>query len=140
MAPEMRTDIERLMEVTKTYDTDMVKDVATMIGQQMAQIVGLESPEAFARCQEIALESLDEMFTNSDFMEEMNAIYARHFSHEDVRQMIAFYETPVGRKTIEVMPQLMSESMQVTMRWLAEVNPVIQERVTSQLREEGLIE
>ena len=54
--------------------------------------------------------------------------------------MIAFYETPTGKKSIEVMPQLMSESMQLTMRWMARINPVIRERVAQAISEEGLTE
>lgn len=139
-SPELRADIERLMELTGAYDTEMTEQMGSMIAQQTAQMVGADNPEAVRRCAEIAVKAVGEMFSDGDFKEEMNAIYAKYFSHEDIRQMIAFYETPVGSKSIEVMPELMSESMQVTMRWIAKINPVVQERVTKQLREEGLIE
>ena len=137
---EVRADIERLMELTGAYDAELLDQMGSIIVQQTAQMIGAENPKAVERCAEITMEAIGEMFTDGDFMDEMNAIYAKYFSQEDIRQMIAFYETPVGRKSIEVMPELMSESMQVTMRWMAKVNPVIQERVTAQLREEGLIE
>ena len=35
----------------------------------------------------------------------------KYFSDDELRQIIAFYETPVGMKTITVMPQLMAEIM-----------------------------
>ena len=139
-APEMRADIERLMEVTKAYDSDTTEQMARMMSQQIGQMIGLKSTEAIERCQEITFRSVDQMFTDSDFMDQMNAIYARHFSHENIRQMIAFYETPAGKRWVEVMPQLMSESMQVTFRWLAKMSPMIRERVAKEMREEGLIE
>lgn len=139
-SPEVRADIERLMELTGAYDPKLMDQMGSMMAQQVARTIGVEKPEALERCMEIALETVGEMLSDGDFMGEMNAIYAKYFSHEDIRQMIAFYETPAGRKSVEVMPELMSESMQVTMQWFAKVNPVIQERVTSQLREEGLIE
>lgn len=140
LSPEVRADIERLMELTGAYDPKLVDQMGSMMAQQVGRAIGVEKPEALERCTEIALQAVKGMFSDGDFMDEMNAIYAKYFSHEDIRQMIAFYETPAGRKAIEVMPELMSESMQVTMRWFAKINPVIQERVTSQLREEGLIE
>ena len=37
-------------------------------------------------------------------------IYDKIFSEEDLRQMVAFYRTPIGRKSIEVMPTLMQEA------------------------------
>ncbi len=137
---EVRADIERLMELTAAYDPKLMDQMGSMMAQQVARTIGVEKPEAVERCAQIALQAVKEMFSDGDFREEMNAVYAKYFSHEEIRQMIAFYETPAGRKSVEVMPELMSESMQVTMRWFAGINPVIQKRVTSQLREEGLIE
>ena len=37
-------------------------------------------------------------------------IYDKTFSEEELRQMVTFYRTPVGRKSIEVMPSLMQEA------------------------------
>lgn len=39
-------------------------------------------------------------------------IYAKHFTENELQDLVAFYATPTGRKSIEVMPQLMSEGMQ----------------------------
>ena len=139
-SPEIREDIERLMEVTKAYDPALIEQIGEALTAQIAQTIGAESPQAAARCVEIGMEAVGEMISDGGFQGELNALYARYFSHEDVLRLIEFYETPVGRKSIEVMPQLMSESMQVTMNWMARMNPVIEERVTTQLREEGLIE
>jgi len=37
-------------------------------------------------------------------------LYDKTFSEEELRQMVSFYRTPVGRKSIEVMPSLMQEA------------------------------
>ncbi len=39
-------------------------------------------------------------------------LYDKYFSEDELRQMVAFYSTPVGRKTISVMPALMQEAGQ----------------------------
>jgi hypothetical protein len=39
-------------------------------------------------------------------------IYARHFTEQELADLVAFYATPTGQKSIEVMPQLMTEGMQ----------------------------
>ena len=140
LAAEMRADIDRLMEVTKAYDPALFEQLGDVIAQQIARTVGATTPEAVARCAEISLQTVSEIFADGDFQQELNGLYGRYFSHEDIRQLLAFYETPTGRKAIEVMPQLTAESMQVTMSWMARMQPVIQERVAKQLREEGLVE
>jgi hypothetical protein len=42
---------------------------------------------------------------------ETTAIYARNFSADEMRQMVAFYRSPVGAKMLATMPKLMQESM-----------------------------
>lgn len=37
-------------------------------------------------------------------------LYASHFSAEDVKALTAFYRSPTGKKSLEVMPVLMNES------------------------------
>jgi hypothetical protein len=37
-------------------------------------------------------------------------LYEKTFSEEELRQMVTFYRTPVGRRSIEVMPSLMQEA------------------------------
>ena len=44
-------------------------------------------------------------------------IYDKYFTLEEIREMKAFYSTPVGRKAISLMPQLMQESMLVWQEW-----------------------
>ena len=37
-------------------------------------------------------------------------IYNKYFSEEELREMLAFYRKPVGRRSIEVMPSLLEEA------------------------------
>ena len=44
-------------------------------------------------------------------------IYEKHFTHEELKQLIAFYESPIGKKLIKVQPQIMMESMAAGEEW-----------------------
>ncbi len=44
-------------------------------------------------------------------------IYARHFTPEDVKALIAFYESPVGKKFVRSQPELVREGMEAGQRW-----------------------
>jgi len=37
------------------------------------------------------------------------AVYARHFTADELRAMLAFYKSPVGQKALSTMPTVMSE-------------------------------
>jgi hypothetical protein len=51
-----------------------------------------------------------------DFQELMQGvvmpIYDRYFDEEDLREMVAFYRTPAGRKAVSTLPQITQETMQ----------------------------
>ena len=43
----------------------------------------------------------------------MAGVYAQHFTKDELTQVTAFYDSPVGRKMVKEMPQILSESMTV---------------------------
>lgn len=80
----------------------------------------------------------DEFWT--EFRNEINAneltnlvvpIYAKHFSHDDIKQLIAFYKTPIGKKLIALQPQIMQESMAAGQKWGTKIG----QRAIKKLRE-----
>lgn len=77
-----------------------------------------------------------------DFQKEANAealielivpIYDKHFTHEDIKGMITFYETPLGKKMTAAMPQITQESMAEGRKWGMQLGAKIQ----SKLKEKG---
>src|SRR5919201_2900565 len=44
-------------------------------------------------------------------------IYQKHFSASDIQALLAFYDSPVGRKVALEMPRIATESMQVGQQW-----------------------
>ena len=60
-------------------------------------------------------------------------IYDKHYTHDEIKQLIEFYESPVGQKSIRVMPQIVQESQAAGQRWGRELALKVQKR----LQEEG---
>jgi uncharacterized protein len=44
-------------------------------------------------------------------------LYDRNFTTVEIREMIAFYESPIGKRFIEVQPTLMREGMAMGQEW-----------------------
>jgi hypothetical protein len=44
-----------------------------------------------------------------EVMADSPAVYARHFTVEELRAMLAFYKSPVGQKALRTMPTVMTE-------------------------------
>ena len=44
-------------------------------------------------------------------------IYKKHFTHADVKELIAFYESPVGKKLAKETPLITKDAMQISQTW-----------------------
>ncbi len=83
---------------------------------------------ALKRIRELMLQKID--FTG--FMEQSAYLYDKYFTEEELKDLVAFYETPTGQKSIKVMPALFQESFQKAQEW---IGPKIIELVTGVMRE-----
>lgn len=45
----------------------------------------------------------------------MAAIYTKYFSEKELNDLAAFYETPLGRKTLSTLPKIMKEGADLGM-------------------------
>lgn len=120
--PEKIKDIRRLLDVTGAGKLGM-----QVMGQMVVQFKAM-------------LPKVPPKFWD-DFMREANAdelinliipIYDRHLSHDEIKQIIKFYETPAGRKLITAMPQITQESMEAGKQWGAQLGQKIQRRLKDQ--------
>ena len=69
---------------------------------------------------EMIKELKDEMSTDENIAEilnEMRIIYKKHFSQADIKALIKFYESPIGKKLVKEQPNVMTESMEVGQNW-----------------------
>jgi len=75
--------------------------------------------------------ALHALFSDPGLMEEMLdalvPIYARTYTLDEVRQMSAFYQSPVGQKMLATTPQLMGEGMAISNQIMApRINKLMQ--------------
>jgi hypothetical protein len=64
-------------------------------------------------------------------------IYSNHFTHDEIKQMVAFNRTDLGKKMIIAMPLVASESMTVGQKWGNSLAPEIKSLVDQTLAEGG---
>lgn len=101
-------DIRRLLELTGSAKMaeQIIDQMMVMFEQQNDSGVSKEFWDGFRA--EINTEDLVSMTV---------PIYDKHFTHEEIRGLIAFYQTPLGAKFVEKMPALAQDSMAAGMKW-----------------------
>jgi hypothetical protein len=140
--PAFERDIIRLMDTTGA--PRLGEQIAAIISTQMFQNLRQARPDIPPRALDIADEVVRTTFARmfspeGGALERLVSVYARHFTHDDIRALIAFHETPVGRKVVSVMPQVTQESAQIGQEWAATVVPELQAEIRRRLAAEGLI-
>ena len=142
LTPSKRADIERLLELTNS--TGIAKQFASAISQQMFQALKAAKPEIPDRALAIMDEELmallsEQMSAPGGLTDQVVPIYDRYFTHQEIQELLAFYRTPLGQKTIAVLPQVVNDSILAGQRWAQSLAPEMQKRVTEALQREGLL-
>ena len=73
----------------------------------------------------------------TDIMKDAPAIYARHFTAQELRDMTAFYRTPTGQKMLERLPTVMQQSMQLGQTYGKKIGDEVMQRMIEELRKKG---
>jgi uncharacterized protein (TIGR02145 family) len=56
-------------------------------------------------------------FNFSEIIREEIPIYDKYYTHDEIKQLIIFYESPVGKKSVEISPVIMKEMMAIGQKW-----------------------
>lgn len=88
--------------------------------------------------QDQATERMRELFEQKiDLADVMNRValnvYDKYFTESELKDIVAFYKTPVGQKTLKVMPQVMQDSMDLTREL---ITPKLGEIIEQLMKEE----
>lgn len=120
---DKNNNIKRLLEISVT------KNLFQSLITQLSNEFKSEYPEVPQKFWETFAAELKP----DDLIKEMIPIYNKYFTNEEIKQLIAFYKTPVGQKTLN--PQILQEATSIGIRYGKEVA----QRALNKLAGEGYI-
>jgi uncharacterized protein len=74
----------------------------------------------------------------SKVMDDAPVIYARYFAASELRELLAFYRTPIGEKSLRVLPQITAEAMGLVMPRMQQLQTQVMEAFVKVLKQRGL--
>ena len=77
------------------------------------------------------------MTEKSGLVEALCGIYDKYYTHDEIKKLIEFYQTPVGKKTVAVLPSIMQESITAGQAWGQATAPILLERLKKRLKTRG---
>jgi hypothetical protein len=126
--------------VQETRKINNIKQLLTITGasslsQQVVTQLLMSMKAQYPQVPQKFWDAFLNQFKPDDLVNELIPIYSKYYSNEDINQLIAFYQTPLGKKTIAVLPQLTQESIITGQRYGLEIS----KKVLQQLEAEGYL-
>jgi hypothetical protein len=139
--PALRADIEKLMVITGAADlgTQMASQISDAFLNGFKQNQNVVPPRALEIVREVVNAEFSKAFSGGEIREKQIALYAKYFTHADVKGLISFYESDLGRKTVANMPSLMREGGEIGQQWAQRAMPKMIQTLESRLKAEGLL-
>lgn len=135
-SPEAMAAARELIAVSRA--ADQFKTILPLIAQQLKPAIVQGRPEVerdydkvMPVMTELALKHIDSV------IDDMAAIYANTFSAEEMRQVAAFYRTPVGQRFLDKVPEILQQSMALGQTFAQRLLQDFQKAVTDELRNRG---
>ena len=106
--------------------TPVYMQVQQMFAQRFEQTKAPESKKAVLETyQAKANAALDQAIGWNKLKPDMVKLYTSNFSESELKDLVAFYQSPLGKKVMEKMPQLTQQSAQMTQSKLESAVPVV---------------
>ena len=136
--PAVRAEAERTLgslNMAATMEATMVALRGQLVAQ-MQQAGRVDEPRAASAVDELILPAMRAAVPQ--MMAGIAEIWARHYTVDDLRSLRAFYETPVGRKSLALTPVLAQETAQMTQTLLPRILQDTMIRNRDALRSRGI--
>lgn len=142
ITPSFRAAIKELLVIQQT--ANVVGDQMTFgMAEQFLQSLAAGGIEITEPMKQLTLaaarDEFGKKFADVDYLTELYApIYAQHFDEKELEKMAVFWKSPVGQKTLEVMPTLTQESYVSLQQSSYALVPQFQKSVEAKFREAGI--
>lgn len=154
VSPEMKVAVEQLLDTMQFNDMarktmgqmmQMMPAILRQSAMQTASAGRKLSASDEAQVNELlekiipeASAAIGQVMTDpaliAEMRTEMTPLYARYYTLQEVRDLSAFYASPLGQKMISITPSLASDSMAISQRvLLPRTNAVVQQIIQKML-------
>ena len=105
-----KADVKKMMELTgSTAQMEMAK-------KQVMAMIPADKQEAFSKEFEASLKPV---------LEEQQKFYMTEFTHAEIKELIKFYSSPLGKKLAEKNTKLAEQNIQTMQEWSMELQGIM---------------
>ncbi|MFK7840117.1 MAG: DUF2059 domain-containing protein [Bdellovibrionales bacterium] len=138
-------DEDKKQVIKELLDASGTKKLASMMGEASSQnvlnVIKTQNPETpervFTVIDEEVKKLFQEEFDSGSFYNLIYPIYDEKFTTQELKEILAFYQTDVGKKVTKELPEITQKAMIAGQIWGQGLSPKIQSRVRNRLEAEG---
>lgn len=135
--------LTRVDRTAESFSNTLLGEMESSLPQQLAIVLSTlpdltdadraaikdQTIETGARATKRVRELIMERINFSEVMHHVFfPLYDRYFSEEELKDLVAFYKSPTGRKSIDVSPQLFQESVRLSSELLnSQITEIVQQ-------------
>ncbi|CAM5769549.1 hypothetical protein LMIY3S_02874 [Labrys miyagiensis] len=113
-------------------------DIIPQFMTQASQIYASRRPELRGMINEAAISLIPEFVKKRDDLDKSLArFYTSKFSEDELKQLVAFYQTPVGAKFSKEQQNILRDSVPVVGNWTRELQDSIMLRLRQEVQKRG---
>ena len=114
----------------------------TMIAQMNNSLIEMDAnvPDSVLIIVEEEIDRIIKELINSEngLKDMLCNLYHKYYTHNDIKELIKFYKTKIGKKVIRVLPMIMRESISIGQRWEEKTGQVILDKLIIRLKSRGI--
>lgn len=134
-------DAERFLKLAHAdkLTVPVYSQVQQMFAQRFAESQAPQSKQALLESyQAKANTALDKAVGWDKLKPDMVKLYTSHFNEQELKDLIAFYESPLGKKVLQKMPTLTARSAELTQSKLESAVPEVNKLLADMSSELGV--
>lgn len=123
---ETQPSKEYVAELQKMLNISGADATFKVVIPQMFAMMKQNAPQVPAEYWDVMQNELSKFFME-DLVHLLAPIYQKYLTLSDLKELIKFYQTPIGKKLAAMQPALTSESMMVGQQWGMKIATRVQE-------------
>lgn len=113
-------------------------DIIPQFMQQASQVYTDRRPELRSMINESAIALVPEFIQKrSELDRNLAKFYTTKFSEDELKQLVAFYQTPVGARFAKEQQNILRDSIPVVQNWTRELQNSIMQRMKEEIEKRG---
>lgn len=136
--PTLDSDIMKLLTYTGASNlTAQLTALMTRAIMQQSKVP--EGPAAAIVSEVVQATVANHVSGPNGLVARMVPVYAKHFTHDEIRELLTFYGSDIGKKAVAVLPMALQEGAQIGQAWANELAPEIKTELEKRFRAQGLL-